>query len=738
MKKFLTSTAILILSVSLLSVSCNRPEPDNPTPVENRTTENALNALASIGIESVVVNETEYLVCYYENGRLKTLSVPAKDIISFEDGLKYVTFILKDGKQFTLQYTDWIDVELDTDLVLFNARCDSRVINYTVKDSSQDSIVVIIKGGADLIKPEVKRSPDRKSGQIILTPLVNGPFIVEDLNIIITNGRKNVAIPVKALRRNFAFADGDTIKDFEFPEYGRIAPLPLTDIENETEIIVSDGCSDWLRAEVKEGQYDSEDCLLLNAIMEDNRGAEPRTGTVILKDKETNDSLVVNIVQKGAQMPGSFTEALKAFYDALDGPNWYLWYDGDTRVINWFSNDPMAEWFSIEPKKSMTSDIFGRKKNYYYGTNDLWSMKFEANGLKGTIPEAFWDQSYKFYEISITDAYLDESILSPKVWHKDLEILEFKHTYIKGELTPDIAKATNLRELEISRSLLTGNIPEVIGTLKNLHIMNFYAGYLTGYIPDSIRNLKELEILNVSSNIDMEGTIPDGVYDLTGLRTLDVSYTKIGGILPKKIKNLTNLNNLDISYCEFYGDIPEEIGMIKNLAFYYRMNYFEKQPEFERYHPYFTGSKNVWSLDNILPETSDGYAQRKLRSGRPEDFILRNEEKDVISKDLVIYSSVILSPDITTYKDIIFELPLWARIRYGIKNWTTFRLEDLKHPVYPYADDLQYPADEYYYDGKDWRHPQLKYPAREYCRNDAGEWVHDPSCPWDKEYIPEN
>ena len=77
---------------------------------------------------------------------------------------------------------------------------------------------------------------------------------------------------------------------------------------------------------------------------------------------------------------------------------------------------------------------------------------------------------------------------------------------------------------------------------------------------------------------------------------------------------------------------------------------------------------------------------------------------------------------------------MWARIKYGIFCWNMCRDGEFKNPEFPDADDLQYPATEYYYDGSSWRHPKLEYPAREYWFN-GSSWVHDAACPWDREYI---
>ena len=218
---------------------------------------------------------------------------------------------------------------------------------------------------------------------------------------------------------------------------------------------------------------------------------------------------------------------------------------------------------------------------------------------------------------------------------------------------------------------------------------------LKGTIPDEFWNINFREI-DLYGNPRLEGRLGDGFYNMTDLGSFSISGTKIKGTLSSDIIKLTNLYSFDISYCEFEGTIPEEFGMLHLSNWNFERNYFTELPQFVRYR---SGNKPYgWVITKATP--SDDSIKQRDKNGN----------------------------------DVYLPFPLWAHIKYGAADWGRYWDDELKKPEFPYADDLQYHATEYYWDGKDWRHPNLEFPAREYYF-DGKEWIHDASCPWDQEYI---
>ena len=93
-----------------------------------------------------------------------------------------------------------------------------------------------------------------------------------------------------------------------------------------------------------------------------------------------------------------------------------------------------------------------------------------------------------------------------------------------------------------------------------------YGNNLNGEITPFINFLPELTSLDLSGNPGLAGTgIPTGIWDLTNLTFLSLSYNQLGGEIPPEVSNLINLTNLRLEGNEMYGDIPAEIWTMTTL-----------------------------------------------------------------------------------------------------------------------------------------------------------------------------
>jgi Leucine-rich repeat (LRR) protein len=78
-------------------------------------------------------------------------------------------------------------------------------------------------------------------------------------------------------------------------------------------------------------------------------------------------------------------------------------------------------------------------------------------------------------------------------------------------------------------------------------------------VPLSLYN-QRLEVLKVGGNVDVTGTIPSIISNMTSLRVFDVGQTKFGGPIPTGIYSLPNITTLDLGQAAFTGGISELIG----------------------------------------------------------------------------------------------------------------------------------------------------------------------------------
>lgn len=469
----------------------------------------------------------------------------------------------------------------------------------------------------------------------------------------------------------------DSDISFEFPEYARYFELEMPLHDPAFGVTVPERCSSWLRAEASS---DGSGDATIRFQMKENLTDSGREAIVMV-----GDSISVSIHQTGAGMKGALRKGLTALYNALDGEHW-------SENYGWESGMSVMEWYGVEPSSSVVADLFGEKETVYYGTSDEWRLNLDDNRLRGIVPDGFWEACHHFSEISMRGAELEGTVLSDRLWHDGLRRVCFRDTGIEGKLTDAIANAPGLETVDFQSCKLSGSLPENLGSLSGL------------------------TELKLGANFGLSGTLHDSFYDLSSLEWFSIGCTRIGGVLSREIGRLKNLRYFCISFCEFEGRIPEELGMIPGIGVLCEGNYFTELPEFIRYR----GFQNEWIVTGGITPDWVPFFQRDRKDGRPEDLYSMGQYGIVYNYDYCH----------------LLPLPLWARIRYGLLRWDMFHsYEDLISPEYPSADDLQYPADEYYYDGEHWRHPALEYPAGEYYF-DGSEWLHDASCPWDKEYEP--
>ncbi len=119
--------------------------------------------------------------------------------------------------------------------------------------------------------------------------------------------------------------------------------------------------------------------------------------------------------------------------------------------------------------------------------------------------------------------------------------------------------------------------------------LNLGGNKLDGSIPKEIGKLTALKELRLQWNEDLEGTIPEELYNLKQLRVLSLGYTALQGELSPKIGALSQLDTLNLytspwdlhplklaeagestfvkNTTVLRGSLPKELGQLKNLRY---------------------------------------------------------------------------------------------------------------------------------------------------------------------------
>ena len=99
-------------------------------------------------------------------------------------------------------------------------------------------------------------------------------------------------------------------------------------------------------------------------------------------------------------------------------------------------------------------------------------------------------------------------------------------------------------------------------------LLNLFNMELSGTIPDEIGNLTELKQLGLKSN-NFNGGIPESIGDLINLTQLSLGNDSLSGNIPESIGKLKKLTFLDLSHNQLSGSIPEAIGELTALRTFF-------------------------------------------------------------------------------------------------------------------------------------------------------------------------
>ncbi|KAK9209708.1 hypothetical protein WN944_002076 [Citrus x changshan-huyou] len=144
-------------------------------------------------------------------------------------------------------------------------------------------------------------------------------------------------------------------------------------------------------------------------------------------------------------------------------------------------------------------------------------------------------------------------------------------------ITCDI-RTQRVTALNISGLNLTGTIPSELGDLSSLQTLDLSFNWFSGEIPEALGNLAELEELWLKNNF-LTGTIPSSIFNLSSLSNLDLSYNNLKGIIPSQLGNPSSLQKLFLNYNQLSGLIPSFIlcksSSLDNIRFEYKILFGE-------------------------------------------------------------------------------------------------------------------------------------------------------------------
>lgn len=132
----------------------------------------------------------------------------------------------------------------------------------------------------------------------------------------------------------------------------------------------------------------------------------------------------------------------------------------------------------------------------------------------------------------------------------------------------------------------------------HITLLRLYDLNLVGSLPDELWNLTYLTNLNIGQNY-LSGPIPASIGNLTGMQYLSLGINSLSGQLPRELGLLTDLRSLSFSTNNFSGPLPSELGSLLKL----QQIYFDSSGVSGPIPPTFANLRSmerVWGSDNDL------------------------------------------------------------------------------------------------------------------------------------------
>ena len=119
-------------------------------------------------------------------------------------------------------------------------------------------------------------------------------------------------------------------------------------------------------------------------------------------------------------------------------------------------------------------------------------------------------------------------------------------------------------KLELRGISLNGSIPAGIGDFSGLVRLDLATSGLTGTLPTELGNLLELQDLDLRSN-GLTGPLPTELGSLSKLQLLMMTKNQVTGSIPTELGNLGQLRTLQLGLNQLSGSVPIELGSLSNL-----------------------------------------------------------------------------------------------------------------------------------------------------------------------------
>ncbi|KAF9598315.1 hypothetical protein IFM89_026604 [Coptis chinensis] len=148
----------------------------------------------------------------------------------------------------------------------------------------------------------------------------------------------------------------------------------------------------------------------------------------------------------------------------------------------------------------------------------------------------------------------------------NLEVLSLSSCSLSGPFDSSLLNLKSLSGLALNQNNITAEVPGFFGNFSKLSFLRIGGSELIGKFPEKIFQLPLLRSLDVSTNPNLQGSLPE-FPESGSLENLVLSNTNFTGKLPVSIGNLRFLSKLELPNCGFSGSIPASMSNLTRLQY---------------------------------------------------------------------------------------------------------------------------------------------------------------------------